>query len=40
MLDNLAKLIAQNRKKSCLLTEIYFICSINCDLTESWEPIG
>ena len=28
----LAKHVAQNRNKSCWLTEIYFIRSINCDL--------
>ena len=29
-MDNLTKLIAQNRNKGCRLTEIYFLCSINC----------
>ena len=28
----LATHMAQNRNKSCWLTEIYFICSINCDV--------
>ena len=36
MIGWLAKLIAQNRNKSCCLTEIYFICSINCDMTLHW----
>ena len=31
-LDVLAKLVPQDRNKGCLLTEIYFTSSINCDL--------
>jgi len=31
-LDDLTKLIAQNRNKGCRLTDIYFLCSINCYL--------
>jgi len=37
-MDDLAKLIAQNRNKSRRLTEVFFIRSINCDTITVCHP--